>query len=171
MRRRAVIAPIALLAGALLAWRRRRAHAARTPLGPRPAPPRVSDAPAAADPLAAAPPPPAGSRFVSVPWTLAAAPADRAQLTIRFACDDQLELDRVDAQETPTQVFVTVLLRRNAAAAADDSAAEPREHETTVALSSPLGARELVHAPDDAARPDVLHGAAGGEPSNPPAYP
>ena len=108
---------------------------------------------------------------MSVPWTLAAAPADRAQLTIRFACDDQLELDRVDAQETPTQVFVTVLVRRNAAAAAGDSATEPREQETTVALSSPLGARELVHAPDDPAQPEAIHTAAGGEPSNPPAYP
>jgi len=173
MRRRAVIAPIVLLAGALLAWRRRRARAARTPLGPspRPTPPRVSGAPAPAAPLAAVPPPPADSCFLSVPWTLAAAPADRAELTIRFACDERLELDRVDAQETPTQVFVTVLLRRRGAAAPDSSAGEPQEHETTVALSGPLGVRELVHAPDDPTRSDVLHAAAGGEPSAPPAYP
>ncbi len=169
MRRRAVIAPIVLLAGALLAWRRRRAHAARTPLGSRPAAPRVSNVPAAAAPLAA-PPPPAGSRFVSVPWTLAAALADRAELTIRYACDERLELDRVDAQETPTQVFVTVLLRRRSAAAAN-SAGERQEYETTVALSAPLGVRELVHAPDDPARPEATHAAGSGEPSAPPAYP
>ena len=168
MRRRAVIAPIVLLAGALLAWRRRRAHAARTPLGSRPAAPRVSNVPAAAAPLAA-PPPPAGSRFVSVPWTLAAALADRAELTIRYACDERLELDRVDAQETPTQVFVTVLLRRRSAAA--NSAGERQEYETTVALSAPLGVRELVHAPDDPARPEATHAAGSGEPSAPPAYP
>ncbi len=159
MRRRAVIAPIVLLAGALLAWRR--ARGAQIPLGSRPATPQVSDAPAAAAPIAV-PPPPDGSRFVSVPWMLVAAPADRSQLTIRFACDDQLELDRVDAQETPTQVFVTVLLRRRTASC--NLAGEPQENETTVALSAPLGARELVHAPDDLA-------ASSGEPSTPPAYP
>ena len=164
MRRRAVIAPIVLLAGALLAWRRRRARAAPTPLGPRPAAPQVSNAPAPAAPITV-PPPPDGSRFVSVPWTLAAAPADHAELTIRYACDERLELDRVDAQETPTQVFVTVLLRRNSAAAAGGSAREPQEHETTVALSGPVGARELVHAPHD------LAAASGGEPSTLPAYP
>ena len=169
MRRFAVIAPIALLAGALLAWRRRRARATRTPLAARPPAQTVSGAPEPAAPLAAAPPPPAGSRFVSVPWTLAAAPADRAELTIRYGCDEQLELDRVDAQETPTQVFVTVLLRQRAAAG--DSAAEPREHETTVALSGPLGARELVHAPDDPARRDDLRTTADGGPSTSRAYP
>lgn len=143
MRRRAVIAPIVLLAGALLAWRRRRARDARPPLEAAPVDARR---PAPALP---APPPPADSPFVSVPWALAGAPEDRAELRVRYAAHPLLELDRVDAQETPTQVFVTVLMRRRAAATDDGGGETAPECEATVALSGPLGARELVHAPAD----------------------
>ena len=56
-----------------------------------------------------------------------------------------MELDRVDAQETPTQVFVTVLMRSRAPAGGWFAFA--REHEAVVPLARPLGERELVHAP------------------------
>src|SRR5581483_3329912 len=111
-------APIVLAAAALFAWRRRRARL-RASLGAPPAPSastpaarRALAAPAAPSPTLhapTAPPPPSDSRFVSVPWTLVAAPADRAELTVRYAVPPRFQLDRVDAQETPTQVFVTVL--------------------------------------------------------------
>jgi hypothetical protein len=147
MRRLAVLAPIAVLVAVLLA-RRRRARAARLGAGAPPRTPAAAllEAPA----IALLEPPP---RFVSVPWTLVAAPQERAELTLRCTVGEQMELDRVDAQETPTQVFVTVLLRRQPADAG--TPAQPREHEATVALSSPLGSRALVHAPAD-------------EPSDPP---
>jgi len=167
MRRRAVLAPIVLAAAALLAWRRRRARL-RASLGAAPAAPPVT-APAAPPvtlPAPTAPSPPPESRFVSVPWTLVAAPADRAELTVRYAARARLELDRVDAQETPTQVFVTVLMRPCATAAdASAPATQPRAREATVSLSGPLGARALIHAPADPPAP------GGGEPSGPPLYP
>lgn len=146
MRRRTVIAPIVPLAAALLAWRRRRART-RAALG----------TPPAAPPLAAP-----ASAFVSVPWTLVAAPQDRPELTVRYAVLQGLELDRVDAQETPTQVFVTVLARRQPPG---DSSAFREEREATVALSAPLGTRELVHAATD---PPA---SASGEPNSPSLYP
>jgi len=172
MRRRAVIVPIVLLASVVVAWRRRRARAARRPLGASPTPAPVGARTPVASLPAPAPEPAPGEPpslahdlpFVSVPWTLADAPGDRAELTVRFAGHPQLALDRVDAQETPSQVFVTVLMRRRAAAADADGEAPP-EQQATVALSGPLGARELVHAPAD------WPPAAGGEPSDPPLYP
>ncbi|HEX4806376.1 MAG TPA: hypothetical protein VFU94_10785 [Conexibacter sp.] len=142
MRRRAATVSLLLLAGVLLAWWRRRA---RTPPA---APPTGGAAPGPVPPTTV--PPASAVRFVSVPWTLAAAPDERAELTIRYAGRPDLELDRVDAQETPTQVFVTVLLRPCAAAATEPAAADgTAAHEATVPLSGPLGARELVHAPAD----------------------
>jgi hypothetical protein len=86
-------------------------------------------------------------RFVSVPWTLVAASEAEPRLTIRYVGDARMELDRVDAQETPTQVFVTVLMRRRAPVG--DKLASAQEHEAVVPLAQPLGERELVHAPVD----------------------
>lgn len=151
MRRPALLATILLLAGALLIRRRRR----------RAAPSALDLVPAAAPlaPPARALPPPSpspGMRFVSVPWELVAAPEDEPSLTIRYRGGAHLELDRVDAQETPTQLFVTVLMRW--AAPAGGSVASGDEHEAVVPLARPLGERELVHAPVD-------------EPSGPPLYP
>jgi hypothetical protein len=141
VRRPAVLLSIALLAGALLAWRRRRA--ARAPLGA--SPPATALAPAAP-----------GTRFVSVPWELIAAPTEEPSLTIRYRSDARMELDRIDAQETPTQVFVTALMRWHPPAGGGFALAH--EHEAVVSLGRPLGERELVHAPVD-------------EPSAPPLYP
>jgi len=146
MRRRVVIVPLLALAGVLLARRRRRARAVPAPLT---APPQAPLAPAAPalDP---------GTSFVSVPWTLVDAPPDEPRLTIRCKGDEQMELDRIDAQETPTQVFVTALMRRRPAPGGPPPPA--REHEAVVPLGRPLGPRELVHAPVD-------------EPNGPPLYP
>jgi hypothetical protein len=144
MRRLAVLLPIAVLAAALLARRRR--HRSAAPLAPVPRRP-------AAAPLPAAP------RFVSVPWTLVEAPEDRPELTIRHRGARHAELDRIDAQETPTQVFVTALMAWRPPAGGDAAAWE-EEHEATVSLSRPLGGRELLHAPVDDDVPD-----------DPPLYP
>jgi hypothetical protein len=151
MRRRAVLASLTLLAAALLLRRRRRR--AQGALAP-PVPPPPLGPPAA---LEAAP------RFVSVPWTLVDAPPERAELTLRYACAERMELDRVDAQETPTQVFVTVLARWRPPARAQP--AWRREREATVPLSTPLGSRALVHAPTD------LDAAGGEQPGARPLYP
>ncbi len=98
MRRRVLIAPILLLAGVLLARRHRRMRAASAPLvAPPPQAPVALLEPAA--------------RFVSVPWTLVATDPADPHLRIRCRSDEHMELDRVDAQETPTQVFVTALMR------------------------------------------------------------
>ena len=153
MRRRLAILPIALLAGVLIV-RRLRARAARTPLAPSPPQPPL----APAEPVA---------RFVSVPWTLVAAPADDACVTLRYRADEHMELDRVDAQETPTQVFVTVLMSWQPPAGG--WFALVREHEATITLSGPLGGRELVHAPVDEVLADAE--SAGGRPDAPPLYP
>lgn len=143
MRRLLVLAPLAVLAALLLARRRRQRRAGQ----PLTTPPQPS-------PLAALP---EGPRFLSVPWELAAAaPEDETQLAIRYRGDAHMTLDRVDAQETPTQVFLTVLMRWEPPA--DGSFAWEQEHEATVALSRPLGSRELLHAPVDG-------------PNDPPPYP
>jgi len=174
MRRRAAIVRIVLVAAALLAWRRRRARL-RASLGAAPATaPPIASTPAAGRALTApappplpppaAPPPPPDSRFVSVPWTLVAAPVDRAELTVGYAVPPRFQLDRVDAQETPTQVFVTVLLRPGAETAGGPTS-QPETHEATVSLSGPLGSRALIHAPADPAA------SADDEPSGPPLYP
>lgn len=151
MRRPAVLLSIALLAGALLARHlHRRRAAAAAPLAE----------PDHATPLAL---PATGIRFVSVPWTLVAAPTDEPRLTIRCAGDEHMELDRVDAQETPTQVFVTALMRWRPPAGGHFAFAQ--EQETDVPLARPLGERELVHAPVD------LEAQGDGDPSGPPLYP
>ncbi len=149
MRRRSILLPFVLLAGALLARRRRRARAAHAPLA---APPKVAAA------VLPEPPP----RFVSVPWTLTAAPESRSELTLRYACPGHMQLDRIDARETPSQVFVTVLLSRQPPMA--DGLAPLQEHEAVIALSGPLGTRALVHAPVDVAAP-------GDGPAGPSLYP
>lgn len=143
MRRPAVLLSIALLAAALLARRLRRRRAAIAPLV----------APVPTTPLSAPVP---GTRFLSVPWTLVAAPAEDPRLTIRFAGHEHMELDRVDAQETPTQVFVTVLMRWRPPPGG--WFAWESEREVRVPLAGPLGDRELVHAPVD-------------DPGAPPLYP
>lgn len=136
MRRPAVLVSLALLiaAGVLLVRGRRRTEHAVAPAPERPA----------------LPPAP---RFLSVPWTLLDAPAERSELAIRYSASEQMELDRIDAQETPTQVFVTVIVRWTPPAGG--SFASRRETDATVELSRPLGERELIHAPDDLAGPEA----------------
>lgn len=102
---------------------------------------------------------PPGPRFVSVPWSLVEAPGDHPHLTIRYSSSTHLVLDRIDAQETPTQVFVTVLMRWSPPAGGPSASQD--EQEATVALSGPLGSRELIHAPVD----------DDGGPALPPLYP
>jgi hypothetical protein len=155
VRRRVVIVPILLLASALVARRRRRRRmrAASTPLA---APPLEA-------PVALLEP---GARFVSVPWTLVEADPADPRLRIRCHGDEHMELDRVDAQETPTQVFVTVLMRW--CPPAGGWFAGSQQHEAVVSLSRPLGTRELVHTPVDV---DTTGEPTGGGPSTPPLYP
>jgi hypothetical protein len=153
VRRRVVIVPILLLASVLLARRRRRKRAASTPLA----------APHQEPPVALLE---SGARFVSVPWTLVEADPVDPRLRIRCHGDEHMELDRVDAQETPTQVFVTVLMHWSAPA--DGGFAGSQQHEAVVSLSSPLGARELVHTPVDV---DTTSEPADDRPSAPPLYP
>ncbi len=149
MRRPALIVSLLLLAAAVLVRLRRRHPAGSlggaAPVGPLPAPQRQLPAP------------PPDSPFVSVPWELVVAPADESSMTIRYRADPDLELDRIDAQETPTQLFVTVLMRRRQPPSGE-TAALGDEHEASVALSRPLGERELIHAPVD-------------EPNDRPLYP
>jgi hypothetical protein len=99
-------------------------------------------APPAAEPVALLPAP----SFLSIPWTLVDAPQDAGELAIRTEIGPSLTLDRIDVQETPTQVFVTVLVRPRTAA---EPAAPGGATDATVTLSRPLGARELIHAPAD----------------------
>jgi hypothetical protein len=147
MRRLALLAALAALACLVIA-RRRRLHAAR--LAPPPAPSGgLTPAPAAEPPAPAdhVPTPTApGSGFVSVAWTLVARPGEQAELAIRCHQDDELVLDRVDVQETPTQVFVTAIARRAPRAAADPPRAQAS---ATVPLSRPLGERALIPTPVD----------------------
>jgi hypothetical protein len=123
---RRLTALVLFLLAAVVVLRRRLARTAGLP-----AP--IAERPA----LAAAP------SFLSVPWTLVDAPADAAELAIQADVAAPLTLDRIDVQETPTQVFVTVLARP----AAGD--AEPGDGAAVVSLSRPLGERELIHAPAD----------------------
>lgn len=136
MRRRVVIVPLLLLAGVLLARRRQRLRTATAPLAAPPQEARVALLEA-------------GARFVSVPWTLVESDPAEPRLTIGYAGDEHMELDRLDAQETPTQVFLTVLMRWSPPAEAGGRFARTREHEAVVSLSGPLGTRELVHTPVD----------------------
>src|SRR5215207_10408043 len=97
MRRLTLLVPLAVLVAVLLA--RRRLRTTTGPLQPAPERPAIAALPS-------------GPRFLSAPWTLTAEPpADRAELAIRYSGGEHLELDRIDVQETPTQVFLTVLLR------------------------------------------------------------
>jgi hypothetical protein len=153
VRRPAVLLSLALMAVLLVARRRRRTAPAPLVV-PRPLPalpptPAALPAPAPEPPSAApaAPPPASGMRFLSVPWELVAAPADEPSLTIRCVGDEHMELDRVDVQETPTQVFVTALMRWQPPGGG--WFAFEQGHEAAVALAQPLGGRELVHAPVD----------------------
>ena len=108
-----------------------------------------------------------GAHFVSVPWTLVESDPADPRLRIHCRGDEHMELDRVDAQETPTQVFVTVLMRWSPPAGGGGLASW-QQHEVVVSLSSPLGTRELVHTPVDV---DTTGEPAGGGPSAPPLYP
>jgi hypothetical protein len=89
----------------------------------------------------------APSHFVSVPWVALGAPGNGAELLIRYHATAQMELDRVDVQETDTQVFVTVLMR--AEAPSGGRLADEIEAGASARLRRPLGDRELVHAPLD----------------------
>ncbi len=132
MRRLALLAVLVALAGAALARRRRLGGTSQIdPATPRP------DAGL----------PPVPSPYASVPWRLAEQPAADATLAIRCHQDDQLVLDRVDVQETPTQVFVTALARRQPRRG-DEPARQAVQ--ASVLLSRPLGGRELIATPVDA---------------------
>lgn len=144
MRRPLLLLSIALLAGALLLRRRSRRAAVGGPAAAPAAPPPVPPAPASAAP-----------RFMSVPWTLVAADQEAARLTIRYAADAHMQLDRVDAQETPTQVFVTVMTRWQPPSGGWFAFEDERE--AVVELSRPLGERELVHAPVDVSSAPPLY--------------
>jgi hypothetical protein len=148
MRRLAFLAALAALAGALLARRRR--TPATAPLTAAPGAPSVAA-------------PHDEARFVSVAWVLAAPPGEHPELTIRCHQDDALALDRVDVQETPTQVFVTAIARRDRSGPADPPRKPTQE---TAALSRPLGERELIATPVDAG-PEQLDAGPGA----PPVYP
>jgi hypothetical protein len=126
-----------LVAAAALALRRRRATPNPLPQSPAPLP--------------ALPP---GPRFVSVDWTLVEAIEDGARLAIRYECLPDMELDRIDVQETPTQVFVTVLMRWQPPAGG--WFVSPEQRDARVELGRPLGERELIHAPSDLGGPPDL---------------
>lgn len=171
---RIALAAVLLALAATVIARRRRARARQAPppavgRGPRPeatqvAPPDREQEPRSAAPAdsndeprqalteldgadAPQPAPAPDAAFVSVGWKLVAAPADRAELTVDCHQDDALELDRVDVQETATQVFVTAVARRRPRPAG----APPRAPARVAApLSRPLGDRELIAAPVDA---------------------
>jgi len=153
VRRRVLIVPVLLLAGVLLARQRRRMLRTTAPLA---APPQHT-------PVALLE---SAARFVSVPWTVVASDPDDSRLRIRCAADEHMELDRVDAQETPTQVFVTALMRWHPPAGG--WFASVRQHGAVVTLSSPVGTRELVHTPVDV---EISGEPLDGEPSAPPLYP
>lgn len=139
MRRGSVIPGLVVLAIGVLLLRLRRARAERVP-----AP--VAGAPAAPS-LPVAVEPPHAPRFLSVPWQLAAPPGDGTELEIRFARNGHEALDRVDVQETPTQVFVTVIVHWRPHVVGPFAA--ETEETATVPLDRPLGDRELIHGATD----------------------
>jgi hypothetical protein len=148
MRRVLALGLVVALALAVHARRRRRA-AAPAHGGDRRSSRAAGDsakAPAQAPPAPAAPDA-APSHFVSVPWVALAPAGDGEELRIRYRATAQMELDRVDVQETDTQVFVTVLVR--AEAPSGGRLADEIETDATALLHRPLGDRELVHAPLD----------------------
>ncbi len=137
MRRGAVLPGLIVLAigVVLVRLRRMRANRAAVPVtGPAPAVPLPAETPAT-------------PRFLSVPWQLVAPPGEDAELTISFARNAHEQLDRVDVQETPTQVFVTVIVHWRLHAAGTFTA--ETEETATVPLNRPLGDRELVHGATD----------------------
>lgn len=91
------------------------------------------------------------SPFRSVAWALldGQPAADATELRIGFSLIARREsLARVDVRETASQVFVTVLARREAPApGAETGPACAEARQATVALDQPLGDRTLVHAP------------------------
>lgn len=149
MRRGAIIPGLFALAIAVLVVRLRRASAERRPApvaapsSMAPLPAAAHTAPAGGEPAEAPPVP----RFLSVPWQLVAPPGDGRELEIRFARNGHEELDRVDVQETPTQVFVTVIVRWRLHVSG--SFAAETEEIASVALTQPLGERELIHGATD----------------------
>ncbi len=139
MRLRAILPVLLALLAVLAVLRRRRAAALPAPSAAAvPAPAALPDP----DPR------PSGPRFVSVPWELAATPADAPELAIRFTRSEHMTLDRIDVLETPTQVFLTVLVRWEPPAGG--WFAYDRDEPASVALQHALGERELIHGAIDA---------------------
>jgi hypothetical protein len=147
MRRVLALGLVLALALAYARCRRRAETAARRgearPSRPAGGDPENVPAPAPQAPAQAAAP----SHFVSVPWVALGAAGDDEELRIRYRATAQMELDRVDVQETDTQVFVTVLVR--AEPPSGGRLADEIEADATALLHRPLGDRELVHAPLD----------------------
>src|SRR5829696_2281826 len=107
MRRGAVLPGLILLAIGVLIVRLRHARASNAPA------PVTAPAPVPALHAVTVDEPPvthAAPRFLSIPWQLVSPPSDDAELEIAFSRNEHEELDRVDVQETPTQVFVTVIV-------------------------------------------------------------
>ena len=130
MRLRTVAAGLIALAAGVLIYRRTR-------------PPGRSAGPLCSTPVPALPSAP---RFLSVAWELVEPPADD-ELALRFQRSQHMTLDRIDVQETPTQVFVTVLVRWQPPAGG--WFASEVEERATVKLSRALRDREVVHAATD----------------------
>lgn len=152
MRRGAVLPGLIVLAIGVVLVRLRRARADRVAAPVTGPATTVSLPPTAAGPTdddteaapVAAPAPP---RFLSVPWTLVAPPGGDTELEIAFARNAHEVLDRVDVQETPTQVFVTVIVRWRPHEPGPFAA--ETEETASVTLARPLGDRELVHGAID----------------------
>jgi hypothetical protein len=130
MRLRTVAAGLIVLAAGVLIYRRTR-------------PSDRSAAPLSSTPIATLPPAP---RFLSVAWELVEPVADD-ELALRFQRSERMTLDRIDVQETPTQVFVTVLVRWEPPVGG--WFAFEVEERATVKLSRPLRGRDVVHAATD----------------------
>jgi hypothetical protein len=117
-----------------------------------------------------------GTRFRSIGWATVGAPPTPEAKELRVGFDllaGVMELARVDVRETPSQVFVTVLARMTVEDGSGWSAsAEAQEAQATVTLATPLGERELVHAPVDepapapAERPEAPDGAGHHAPAD-----
>ncbi len=118
-----------------LVTRARRRRTAIAPGAPAALPPPLPSLPAANG----------DERFVSVPWVALDPAPGRDELLVRYRAPAAATLDRVDVQETDTQLFVTVLVRTHTQAL-DAGATEATAR---VALRAPLGERALVPAPLD----------------------
>jgi hypothetical protein len=149
MRRVLALGLVVALALVMQARRRRRAGAGAhggDGQSSRPAAPDGVTVPAQAPPAPAAHDA-APSHFVSVPWVALGAAGDGGELRIRYRASAQMELDRVDVQETDTQIFVTVLMR--AEARSGGPLGDEIEADASARLQRPLADRELVHVPLD----------------------